>query len=138
MNLACATEVFQNLQGSGHCEIIHTGVHARTRWSAHTRARTHAGTSPPLIPWRACDSQSTAGFSELTLVKISRSLYCPSRGRIPPSPFTAAWKCHLSIFLSSAGSAIPTSISCPHQPFFSPFFPHKWPLDQAQPRETST
>lgn len=37
MNLACATEVFQNLQGSGHCEIIHTGVRARVLSCAHTR-----------------------------------------------------------------------------------------------------
>ena len=92
MNLACATEVFQDLQGSGHCEIIYTGVRAHT---PHTYTHTH--TSLPPIPWRTSDSQSTAGFSELTLVKISRSLYCPRRGRIPPSPFTAAWKCHLFI-----------------------------------------
>ena len=95
MNLACATEVFQDLQGSGHCEIIYTGVHAH---HTHTHTQTHACTSPPPIPWRATDSQSTAGFSKLTLVKISRSLYCPRRGRIPPPRFTAAWKCHLFVF----------------------------------------
>ena len=120
MTLACATEVFQDLQGSGHCEIIYTGVRAhRTHTHTHTHihTQTHARTSPPPIPWGTTDSQSTAGFSELTLVKISRSLYCPRRGRIPPPCFTAAWKCHLFVPPFSVGITIPTSKSCHHQPF---------------------
>ena len=144
MNLACATEVFQNLQGSGHCEIIYTGVHAhRTRARAHTHTHTHthtqtqARTSPPPIPWRATDSQSTAGFSELTLVKLAGAfivqgaegfLHLVSRlcgNAIFSFPHPPCWSYYTYL------QKLPSST------FFSlPLFPHKWPLDLAQPMET--
>lgn len=72
MNLACATEVFRDLQGSGHGEIIHTGVHARTH--AHTQTHTHIApnsTTTSSIPWRAGDSQPTAGFQSRLWLKLA-------------------------------------------------------------------
>lgn len=137
MNLACASEVFQDLQGSGHCEIIYTGVRA------HTHARAHAHTSPPPVPRGPVTHSQLQVFQSRLGLKLAGTFIVQGEEGFLHLLSRLQGNAIFSFFFSPPLLDCSTHLqklpSSAFFFFFSPLslFPHKWPLDQAQPLGTA-